>query len=81
MSATRITVEPPSEELLGRLNSRVYPVCEMISRPAVLQAVYSMPEDKLQWFCDHCIDLGIRCRRIDGRMSLLQQLAADALEE
>lgn len=81
MTATCITVEPPSEELLSRLNSRVHPVCEMVSRPGHLQAVYSVPEKYLQWFCDHCMDLGIRCRRIDGRMTLLQQLAADDLEE
>ena len=81
MSATRITVEPPSEESLGRLNSRVYPVCEMVARPSQLQAVYSVPEDKLQWFCNHCSELEIRCRRIDGRKSLLQQLAADDLED
>jgi hypothetical protein len=81
MSVSQITVEPPSEELLWRLNSRVHPVCEMVSRGSLLQAVYSVPDSHLNWFCSHCIDLGIRTSRIDGRMSLLEQLAADDLEE
>ncbi len=81
MTATRITVEPASDDLLGRLIGRVYPVCEMVERPAHLQAVYSVPENYLQWFCDHCMDLGIMCSANIGRMTLLQQLAADDLEE
>jgi len=77
----QVGVELRADADLVRLNACVYPVCEMQERPSTLQAVYSMPEAKLQWFCDHCQRLGIRTRRINGRMSLLQQLAADDLEE
>lgn len=76
-----VGVELQADEDLVRLNSRVYPICEMNKRPSTLQAVYSVPENYLTWFMDHCRQLGIRTKRIDGRMSLLQQLAADDLEE
>lgn len=76
-----VGVELKADGDLVRLNSRVYPVCEMLKRPSTLQAVYSVPENYLNWFMDHCKQLGIRTKRIDGRMSLLQQLAADDLEE
>lgn len=80
MSRPRIGIVSPSEQLLLRLNSCVHPVAEMDSRTG-LQAVYSMPEEYVQWFLDHCQRIGIRTQRIDGRMSLLQQLAADDLED
>lgn len=76
-----VGVELKADVDLVRLNGRVYPVCEMLRRPSTLQAVYSVPEKSLHWFMEHCRHLGIRTNRIDGRMSLLQQLAADDLEE
>lgn len=78
---SEVSVELQADGDLVRLNSRVYPVCEMSKRPSTLQAVYSVPEKSLTWFLEHCRHLGIRARRVDGRMSLLQQLAADDLEE
>lgn len=80
MSRPTIGIVSPSEQLLLRLNLCVHPVAEMDSRTG-LQAVYSMPEEYVQWFLDHCQRIGIRTQRIDGRMSLLQQLAADDLED
>lgn len=78
---SEVGLELQSDDDLVRLNSRVYPVCEMTKRPSTLQAVYSVPENYLNWFMDHCRQLGIRTKRISGRMSLLQQLAADDLED
>lgn len=78
---SEVGVELKADDDLVRLNGRVYPVCEMIRRPSTLQAVYSVPENYLNWFMDHCRQLGIRTKRISGRMSLLQQLAADDLED
>ena len=80
MSRPRVSVECSSEQLMLRLNSCVHPLAEMDSRTG-LQAVYSMPEEYVQWFLEHCQRIGIRTHRIDGRMSLLQQLAADDLED
>ena len=81
MSRSTICVESPSDELLNRLNSRVYPVCEMVRRPDRLQAEYSVPEKYATWFLNHCADLGVQTRRINGNLSLLEQLAADDLED
>ena len=81
MSRATIRIDCPSDELLGRLNSRVYPVCEMVRRPERLVAEYSVPESYATWFLQHCCDLGIQTRKLTGTLSLLEQLAADDLEE
>lgn len=57
MSRSTIRVESPSDELLNRLNSRVYPVCEMVRRPDRLQAEYSVPEKYATWFTPEQIRL------------------------
>lgn len=75
---TSVQVEAASGDLLSRLNARVYPVCDMTSRPGALRAVYGVPERYLVWFFKHCQDLGIRTSRVDGPLSLLEQLEEES---
>lgn len=81
MSTVAIAINSPSEELISRLNSRVYPVATMEKRPAKLQAEFSVPDNYVDWFCRHCLDLGIAVDPIEGRSSLLERIAADDLED
>ena len=81
MTTVAIVINSPSEDLISRLNSRVYPVATMEKRPAKLQAEFSVAENYVDWFCRHCADLGISTEPVEGRMSLLQRIAADDLEE
>ena len=60
---SEVLIDSPSDDLLQRLNGRVHPICDMIRRPERLRAVYRVPERYLGWFCNHCMDLGIRTHR------------------
>ena len=81
MSTVAIAINSPSEELISRLNSRVYPVATMEKRPAKLQAEFSVAHNYVDWFLSHCRDLGIGTDASESRSSLLQRVAADDLEE